>query len=106
MGWLRWFRDWWLGLPHVEEPKRKPNLWRFYQAHMTFNGDHVPTASSPVVWTSREALVREIEREKGGIQLMTQCKFADFPPDVALYRYTDHEGQWRYFFICREKEGE
>jgi hypothetical protein len=93
-----------MGVPYVVKPTRKPNLWRFYQARMTFNGEHVPVEKAPVVWTSREALIREIEREKGGIQLLTQCRFTDFPPDRALYRYTDSDGDWRYFFICREKE--
>ncbi len=104
MRWLRWFRDWWLGLPQVEP--NKPNLWRFHQARMTFNGEHVPTEKAPTVWTSREALVREIEREKGGIQRMTYCTVCKYPPDVALYRYTDHYRNWRYFFICREEAGE
>ncbi len=104
MGWLEKIMNWFA--EPEPTPNKKLNLWRFYQARMTFNGEHVPVEKAPVVWTSREALIREIEREKGGIQLMTPVRFADFPPDVALYRHTDHEGNWRYFFICREKEGE
>ncbi len=101
MGWITRFINW-LTEETEAKPARTPGLWRFYQARMTFNGEHVRGDRAPVVWTSREALIREIEREKGGIQLMTKCRFTDFPPDVALYRYTDHEGNWRYFFICRE----
>lgn len=106
MNWLKWLRDLWLVVPQAD-PKKKPELWRFYQAKQVSPNEYARGEKAPAMWTDREALIREIERENGGLHCLTQCKWSEYPPDVAMYGYRDwsngHDGEWRYFFICREE---
>lgn len=86
----------------AEEPRKKPELWRYRQAKTLLSGEYVPGEPAPAMWTSREELLNILNKEKGGIERLTPFSRLEWPPDVAMYRYRDHEGQWRYFFICRE----
>lgn len=101
MSWLHRFLQW--IYPPNEEVSRKPELWRYWQAKMLLNGEHGLGEPAPVLWTNRDAVIRAVEREKGGLDCLTRYTLSAYPPDVALYRYRDHEQQWRYFFICREE---